>query len=261
MAPFDAAADTLAERWSLLQPYARVSTPEGPGPFPAVLMFHGCGGRSSSIDRYTHSFIDAGLAVIDVDSFGPRGWSKPQAIATVCTGLRLQGWRRAGDVLAALWGVRQMPQVDGRRVGLAGWSHGGWSLMDLMTMPLTRTGEAGLFDPDPALLDGVSALALAYPYCGPGALTQLRPWRRTPDVFAFVGERDRVAHPALCRRAFRNAERSGARLETWFPDATHDFDVPSSLLAFYRHQPALADEAVLRMTTYLANRLETQVSA
>jgi dienelactone hydrolase len=256
-----AASENLAARWRLLRDHARVSIPAGPGPHPTVLMFHGCGGRSSAIGRYIESFLHAGLGVIDVDSFGPRGWSRPQAIATVCTGLTLQGWRRAGDVLAALWGARQMSEIDFQRLALAGWSHGGWSLMDLMTMPLTRPGEAGLSDPDPSLLDGVRALALAYPYCGPGALTQLRPWRRTPEVFAFVGERDRVAHPAFCRRAFRAAQRSGARLETWFPDATHDFDVAGSLLAFYRHNPALADEAVVRMTTFLADQLNAKRSA
>ncbi len=147
-----------------------------------------------------------GVAAIAVDSFAARGWSRERALATVCTGLALPGHQRAGDILAALWGVAGMASIDSGRLALAGWSHGGWAIMDLMTMALERRGEAWVADPDSSLLSGVAALVLAYPYCGPGALTQVRPWRRSPPIFAFVGEGDLVAHPVLCRRAFRTAE-------------------------------------------------------
>ena len=218
-------ADTLAARWARLEPHLEIVRPEGAGPWPTVILFHGCGGRRPYLADYMRDIAAAGVLAISVDSFETRGMSRMRALATVCTGAELQGWLRAGDVLAAAWGVRRMPDADATRLALAGWSHGGWSIMDLMTMPLIRPGEAGIADPDPTLLDGVKALVLAYPYCGPGALSQLRPWRRTPDVFAFVGENDRVAHPGLCRRAFRAAERSGARVTTWFlPGATHAFD-------------------------------------
>jgi len=197
----------------------------------------------------------AGVAAICVDSFAARGWSRTRALATVCTGVELPGHQRAGDILASLWGVARMEAIDSGRLALAGWSHGGWSIMDLMTMALERPGEARIADPDSALLRGVKALVLAYPYCGPGALTQLRAWRRAPDVLAFVGERDLVAHPALCRRAFRIAERGGARVESWYPDATHAFDEDGNAFSAFRFDAALAAEAGGRVARFVAARL------
>ena len=218
-------------------------------------MFHGCGGRRAFLDDYMGAIARAGLAAVSIDSFAPRGWSRARALATVCTGLELPGHRRAGDVLASLWGVSRAANVDATRLALAGWSHGGWAIMDLMTMTLARTGAAGLADPDATLRDGVKALALAYPYCGPGALTHLRAWRHAPDVFAFVGEADRVSRPSFCRRALRKAQDGGARIETWIvPGASHAFDEADGGVAS-RFDAAMAHEARTRMARFLSERL------
>ncbi len=250
------ALDTLAQRWAALAPHAIWCAPDGEGPFPTVLMFHGCGGRRDFLDGYMAAVVKAGVAVVSIDSFGPRGWSRARALATVCTGLELPGHQRAGDVLASLWGVTRFANVDPTRLALAGWSHGGWAIMDMMTMALTRPGEAGVADPDPALLDGVKALALAYPYCGPGALSRSRAWRRAPDVFAFVGDADRVANAEVCLRAFRRIEEAGAHIETWIvPGATHAFDEASAGAPSFRFDGPLTREAETRMARFLAERL------
>jgi len=244
--------DTLAQRWASLEPHLVIERPAGDGPWPTVLMFHGCGGLQTALSHHMRAIADAGFLAIAVDSFAHRKISRMRAVATVCTGAELPGWRRAGDVLASLWGVGRVPGADPKRLVLAGWSHGGWSIMDLMTMPLARAGEAGLADPDPALLGRVRALILAYPYCGPGALTQLRQWRVKPPVFAFVGEDDRVAHPALSRRAFRQMQRAGVDLRTWYPTgAPHAFDEAGDMMAGYRFKPELAAEARERVVAYL----------
>jgi dienelactone hydrolase len=219
-------------------------------------MFHGCGGRRPFLAGYMRAAAEAGVMAVSVDSFAHRGIGRTRALAMVCSGLELPGWQRAGDVLACLWGLQTIAGVDAKRVVLSGWSHGGWAIMDLMTMALERPGEAGVADPDPALLDAVKALFLAYPYCGPGALSQLREWRHAPRTFAFVGEADRVAHPGLCRRAFRTAERAGVKLETWFvPTATHAFDekpeIGFQLVERFRFDEAATAEAQRRMQGFL----------
>jgi dienelactone hydrolase len=215
-------------------------------------MFHGCGGMQTAIGYHMRAIADAGFLAVAPDSLAPRRISRARAVATVCTGAELPGWQRAGDVLASLWGVRRIPGADPSRLALAGWSHGGWAIMDLMTMALTRPGDAGVADPDPALRDAVKALVLAYPYCGPGALTQLRRWRVAPPAFAFVGEDDRVAHPAFCDRAFRQMRRDGVALRTWRPEgAPHAFDEGGDIMARVRHKPAIAAEARDRIVDYL----------
>jgi dienelactone hydrolase len=248
----------MAERWARLAPHAEIAAPAGAGPFPTVILFHGCGGKRAFLSRYVARAAAAGVMAVSVDSFTPRGIGRARAISLVCTGLELPGWQRAGDVLASLWGVKQMPNVDPARIVLAGWSHGAWAIMDLMTMPLARPGEAGLADPDGALAGGLAGLWLTYPYCGPGALSQLRPWRRAADIFAILGERDIVAHPPLCRRALRTAERAGSRVETWLAlGATHAFDEDGAALSPYRFDAALAAEAEARFAAFLTAKLLT----
>jgi dienelactone hydrolase len=248
--------ETLLQRWAALAPHAVWRLPDGEGPFPAVLMFHGCGGRRAFLDRYMDVIVGTGVAAVSIDSFAPRGWSRTRALATVCSGLELPGHRRAGDVLASLWGVCRTARIDPGRLALAGWSHGGWAIMDLMTMALSRPGEAGIADPDASLLDGVRVLALAYPYCGRGALSRLRPWRRTPDVFAFVGEADRVSRPGACGSVFSRVQHAGARVETWIiPGATHAFDEDAGGLSPFRFDAPRAREAEERMARFLADRL------
>lgn len=94
---------------------------------------------------------------VTVESFTARGWSDRFVRWFVCSGLMFRGGRRAGDVLAAVQGVGAVEGVDPARLALAGWSHGSWAIMDLMTMRLDPRGEAGIADPGFADLSGVRA--------------------------------------------------------------------------------------------------------
>jgi hypothetical protein len=98
--------------------------------------------------------------------------------------------------------VARRPDVDPTRLLLLGWSHGAWSIMDLMTMPLTRAGEAGLADPSPQVLDGVRGAFLLYPWSGPTALSRTRQWVRTPDVYGVVATRDHLATLGMARAIY-----------------------------------------------------------
>ena len=174
-------------------------------------------------------------------------------MATICTGLRFWGRERAGDVLAALDGLGERPDVDGSRVLLAGWSHGAWSIMDLMTMPLQRPGEAALADPDPAPLDGVRALFLAYPYGGFGALTRRRAWLRRPAVLGVIAARDHVTLAPVARGLYRRL--TDCDLEIWEVEgATHSFDEPTGVPPL-RYDPALLAQSVERFTVFLQRTL------
>ena len=133
---------------------------------PTVLLFHGCGGIRPQMAHYAEAAVRLGVRAVVVDSYAPRGWSRAFAMTAVCTGAMFWGRERAGDVLAAAWGAVQDLGADPNRLVLAGFSHGAWSIMDLMTMPLQRTGEAGLLDPSPQSLEGVRGLFLGYAYGG-----------------------------------------------------------------------------------------------
>ncbi|HCK83816.1 MAG TPA: prolyl oligopeptidase, partial [Hyphomonadaceae bacterium] len=70
-----ARAETLDQRIALLAPHFAVTQPAGDGPFPVLIMLHGCGGPRPFTGPMTKVAVSAGAAVVNVDSFAPRGIS------------------------------------------------------------------------------------------------------------------------------------------------------------------------------------------
>lgn len=242
--------DTVAERWAALKPHVAVHGPVGPDR-QVVLLFHGCGGVRSHLDRYAQAAVVAGWTAVIVDSYAHRGWTTLRQHSLVCTGVRFWGRERAGDALAAAAGVIAEGWADPQRLAMAGWSHGGWTIMDLMCMPLSTPGEAGLADPDGAVLDGLRGVFLVYPFGGVAALSRTKTWRRTPRVLGVRAKLDHVTNAADTRRIFAAATRAGADVEMLEVKGTHFFDEertpPLSILTNSR----LAAEPILRFRRFL----------
>jgi dienelactone hydrolase len=244
--------DSTLERWRRLAPEAELLTPAGRGPFPTVLIFHGCGGVRAHLAAYARSAVAAGWAALMVDSFTPRGWSRNHARMLICTGLRFRGGTRAGDVLAAIAGAARLPLVDPDRIVLAGWSHGAWAVMDLMAMPLTERGEAGLADAPSVPLTGVRAAFLAYPYVGVASASRGgRPWPRPLRLLSVVPRRDHLASVRRHMRALTSAVAAGSEVSVWSVDATHAFDEPGLMARIMRYDEALSREALDRFAGFL----------
>ena len=220
-----------------------------------VLMFHGCGGLGVHLDHYASAATAQGIRVAIVDSFAPRGWSDRFAKTLVCTGAIFRGAERAGDVLAAAHGATAELEADPGALVLAGWSHGAWSIMDLMTMPLEQPGEAGLMDPSPSPLQGIRGLFLAYPYGGLTALSRERDWVRRPRTLAILGEKDRVTHPRDAQRIYDRLAKAGCELEVWRAPARHAFDEAGTELSWLRLDRQLAAESIARFGRFLGETL------
>jgi len=98
---------------------ADLITPDGAGPFPCVLMGHGFAAqRDFGLEPFARNLVEAGAAVFRFDHRGfarseglPRQWVSPRR--------HLQDWH------CALSHVRQLAQVDSRRIGLWGTSFSG----------------------------------------------------------------------------------------------------------------------------------------
>ena len=101
---------------------ARLSLPEGPGPFAVVILLHGCGGAGSNQTQWAERLTGWGYGAVVLDSLRPRG------VTTVCAPIlqplvtRLD---RAGDTIAAARWLQTVPRVDGARIAVLGNSHGG----------------------------------------------------------------------------------------------------------------------------------------
>lgn len=89
---------------------------------PLILLPHG--GVHADFDTYwTHivrEFMERGYVVVAPEYRGSTGYGKDYQEAIDYGGLEVD------DVVAARdWAVETLPYVDGGRVGIAGWSHGG----------------------------------------------------------------------------------------------------------------------------------------
>lgn len=234
-----AAADTLQQRVAQLEPHLEVSRPLGDGPFPVVFLLHGCGGPRPFQDDVARVVVEAGAVAVQINSYRHRRISRAAAYATVCTGGRLHGRERAGDLYAAMAWARGQSWADPGRMAAVGWSHGGWTIMDALSLrsgaEMQRaTGLSGL-DAEP--LQGLRATLIVYPYTGVGSLVGRREWRMAPRSVAIVAQRDYIV--GATRGALERQRGRGAPLEiVIFEGATHAFEDALTQDPRVRYNPA-----------------------
>lgn len=236
---------TLAERARHLERHVRVLKPAGSGPFPVALQLHGCAGCQPFQNSYAEAAVKAGAAVVIVDSFRPRGMSRLDGSLFVCTGTVLRGAQRAGDLYAMLHWLKSQPWADASRVVAAGWSHGGWTIMDGFAQGDGAARMTALSDADPALLKAVKGVFLVYPYASFPSLTSARGWQgQRPKVFAVLGGKDQVVGTNGPLRALNRLKADGLSVDVLtFLDATHAFDDDDANDPRTRYRPDLRTTA------------------
>lgn len=253
-----ARGDGLEGRIARLAPHVRVMMPEtATEPVPAVLLFSGCGGVRQVQSDYAQAANTKGVAAVIVESHAARGLGRLTSRALVCTALRLRGQHRAGDVFAALEIVRSDSRIDGSRLALTGWSHGGWTLLDALSY--VRDGKAPPgFDalPDDPL-SGVRGALLIYPYCGPVIRAGGEDLVRDLEIRAWLAEEDVIADPDDCIALFQRAQAAGVEIEWTVHDGlTHAFDAPDQPWdPRMEYDPQAASEAHARFAEWLVERL------
>ncbi|MEQ8935028.1 MAG: dienelactone hydrolase family protein [Amphiplicatus sp.] len=222
---------TVAERNALLAPAYQLFEPEGDGPFPVAILVPGCGGLFGDegpkeiMRDYAREATLRGYIALVVDSFTPRDIGFDKARKLVCAGVMLRGAYRAGDILAAIDYARSLPNASPDGYVIAGWSHGGWAVMDAMTFDMASNGPPGLVDPPRNALAAIDGVYLTYPYCGFGARTNKHRWTKAPAVSIVVVEGDTVSSAESCTKAFVNMRKSGVTLDIeMFRGVTHAFD-------------------------------------
>ncbi|MDP3739015.1 MAG: dienelactone hydrolase family protein [Hyphomonadaceae bacterium] len=244
--PFASAKETLQQRIGALLSGSQLILPEGEGPFPVVIQMHGCGGVKKLQGRWAPVARDAGWAVLILDSYAHRKINTLQAYATVCTGMRLWGRERAGDLYAAMEWVRQQNWADHDRIVAAGWSHGGWTVLDAMALAPgaemeSATRLTGL--PEEPLKGLVGAFVI-YPFTGPGALAPSRGVRVDVPIKALVGTADVVVGNTSVERALARMKMPTAPVEiVMMQGATHAFDEIEAQDMRVRYDPVLTEQA------------------
>lgn len=237
--------ETLAERAQRMAASFEVILPEGPGPFPVVVMLHGCGRPDGPQPYYARAAQAAGIASIVVDSFAPRQIDIIQAASLVCTGMRLWGRERAGDLLAALEFARQQSWAAPDCLGAIGWSHGGWTIMDALSVTDEIGRHAGISDAGPQALAGLRFAYAVYPWCGTGSHTTEKGWQTVVPLTVVIAGRDQVARPGPILRATARLMDDGVPVDVvHYPEATHSFDEYNSINPLTVQDPVRREETV-----------------
>ncbi len=205
-----------------------LSKPDGPGPFPAVVIVHDCSGlgpRSSGApDRWARELLGRGYVVLIPDSFTTRGFADGVCTVASTRGIDVSPERRAHDAYAALAHLRTLPYVDGSRVGLMGGSHGGSTTLASMIAP-ERDGEPLARDKRA----GFAAAVALYPRCTTrqGALRgdASGVYRPVAPLLILIGEKDDWTPAEPCRKLTEAAQRAGYPVTIKiYPGAHHSFD-------------------------------------
>ncbi|HEV7693706.1 MAG TPA: dienelactone hydrolase family protein [Hyphomonadaceae bacterium] len=248
------ARETVQQRIDALLPGADLLMPEGKGPFPVAIQLHGCGGKGDFQLGWAEVARKAGWAVIVVDSYKHRNISRLQAYATVCTGMHLWGRDRAGDLYAMMEWVRHQGWADPNRIVAAGWSHGGWTTLDAMSLTpgadmANSTRLVGLSD-DP--MKGLVGAFVVYPYCGIGCVAAERGTRVDVPVRALVGTADVIVGNTGLAKTLRKMKTPKSAIDvTMLEGATHAFDEPKARDMRVKYDPALTERAHGLYTDFL----------
>jgi dienelactone hydrolase len=183
-------------------------TPDGPGPFPVVILLHGCGGLGANQVHWADRLRAWGYAALILDSFSARGVSSvcaPSAQSLVTAR------DRAADVLSAALYLRTLPMIDGARIAVLGNSHGGST-----AAWVTRSEYERLYP-------GLLAASVDY-YGGCGNAAE----HGTVPLLALAGEADDWGSPALNCRVFGGRLKPDQPFEIHtYPGVVHAFDSTS----------------------------------
>jgi dienelactone hydrolase len=195
---------------------ATVTRPSGPGPFPAVVILHGCGGVSSQLERWSRWFAERGYVGMVVDSFGPRkvkGDCAPESPDDIPVTARLD------DAFGALRWLQAQPDVRKDRIGAIGYSQGGVFAMSVVNGPsLERAARRGVKIPEP----GFAASVGVYP----GGCRSLIPQLAVRPLLVLIGGADDWTPPEYCQQMVDSMKARGANTAiVVYPGAYHYFDV------------------------------------
>ena len=219
----------------------KLTRPEGPGPFPAIVALHGCDGMDFDDPWAARLFAPWGYITLEVDSFGPRGRSSTCETGALALGANV----RALDAHAGKAYLAGLAEVELERIAVWGWSDGGTTAL----MAVTNPSFSEPWRPHP-----FAAGVAFYPRC------PLKLYSLASPILILIGEADQWNNVAYCRAM----TQKGARLFDFelrvYPGASHGFDWPDAPESFHgrevRFDPIATADAYARAKAFLERHLE-----
>lgn len=234
----------------------------GKGPFPAVVLMHGCSGLyytttngnrqlSSLFQEWGNRLATQGYVAIFPDSFTPRknttGVCNQPPEATGISEVK----ERPTDAYAAYYYLRSRPDVKPDHIGLLGWSNGGSATLAAMS----TTNK-------PANGNGFRTAIAFYPGCGlrnqfGGVKTST--WQPYAPFVIYHGTSDPLYKDGFCEKRMQNAKKLGATIDLKrYQNAKHGFDMAKPrdrqwTQADLGAKQRADNDAMVRLNTFVQN--------
>ncbi len=217
--------------------------PDGAGPFPAVVLLHGCSGLARSFrqapaaSQWIENLVTWGYAVLAFDSFAARGFTP------ICS--REVEFYRVADAFGALAFLTARHDVVASKITVLGFSSGGIAALSAVEQrdhePFELSGE----------LHFNAAIAFS-PVCISEGLMGA-------PALVLVGELDDWSPVARCRFMVADSEARGAPIKlVVYPGAAHDFGdaalrpLRQQFGHFSAYNRAAAEDAITEVKAFLA---------
>ncbi|MCW3149323.1 dienelactone hydrolase family protein [Stutzerimonas stutzeri] len=193
---------------------AELFRPDGEGPFPAIVLMHGCGGWQPAVRYGLHahaSFLrEQGFVVLNLDSFGPRNFTGGKLCSNNPALYKAISYRTS-DAFDAMRYLSQQSFVAADNIFLMGQSNGG-----AVAIRAAKQSSPATYGQSDQAFRGVVAF---YPWCG--ELGRSRVSLSAP-LLILAGGRDNWVPARECQ----GVQGKGATLEVKvYPNAAHSFDL------------------------------------
>lgn len=175
--------------------------PDGDGPFPAVVMLHGCDGLQDIYRPWAFRLRKWGYVTLRVDSFSPRNESYLCGYRSFI----ISPSKRGFDAHGARLYLAGLPFVDQNRIAVIGWSHGGSSALWAVSS----------YHVHGKTLEPFSATIAFYPSC------EAYHTNPTSPLLILIGEKDTWTLALYCEHLLKDID--GVTIKV-YPEAHHSFD-------------------------------------
>jgi len=182
-------------------------TPQGKGPFPALVVIHEFWGLNDWVKEQASKLADQGYVTLAIDLYRGKVATTPDEAHEIMRGVPED--RATRDLLAASSYLRSQKNVDPKRVGSIGWCMGGgYSLNLALNDPKLKVAviNYGHLATDEAAIKKINA-----------------------DILGIFGGQDRGISVADINKFEAQLKALGKTVEIHvFPDAGHGFENPNN---------------------------------
>ena len=207
-------------------------TPEGKGPFPAIIVVHEWWGLNDWVKEQASKLTGEGYVALAIDLYRGKVAASPDEAHELMRGVPED--RATRDLRAAFSFLASQPNVKKDRIGSIGWCMGGGYALDVALEEPTLAATVinyGHLATDTDALKKINA-----------------------PILGLFGGQDRGISPSDVQKFAQQLKQLGKKVDvTVYPDAGHAFENPNNKDGY---RPADAADAWKRTVTFLASTLK-----